>query len=1357
MRYCRRILAVGAILILIAGLVAPLTPSTPVQAGPGDPDYGQLWDPIYIDTCEELQAINDNLTGSYIMTDDIDCNGYGFQPIGESGQFSGTLNGQGYGISNLEVPLFSYLSGGVVANVHIDSAHIITSSASYSGILARSSNNSLVANVHTSGTMQLTQNFSYNGGLIGAASTTTIRQSSAVVAVEAAGGQLIYGGLVASMNNSQVVNSYAVTTVSGAGNFEHIGGIASNDFNSDIINSYAAGSFSGVAIHEAGGLVWSAGSTRISNSFSVVEDSGTCGPGSCSGFVTTGGNVELTNDYFDQTAAGTSECSAIIGVTCNAVNTDGSEPNYFDNNDTNPPLNEWDFVNIWQTTLGLPTLNSASLAAPGPVEDLTASIGSTQSVELAWSMPNSTGSAPILGQAVYYQKAGETTWQPASGVTFNPGSTGANFTDTSLLVGNLMPATQYTFQVVFYNEDGGYSTASVQGVTATPGTFVVNSCQDLQNMDADLTGNYELGRNIDCSDTINWNGGLGFKPIACTNDTLNFFAGVLQGNNYTISDIYIAQPCFYYMGIFAGTGQALIQDVNIVNPKLVSPVQQGFKAVLSGVSAQTTFNNVHISGDFIGEDEAIGASVVGVSYGGDTFNQTSFTGSVETTSNQPWFGGLTGYTANYFDVPTKITNSYAQVDVTVTPSEDQDPSAAAFGGLVAAYEGAGLQITNSYAAFTLTQPDVTKPVLVGGLIGSWAPGSEFPQPFATNSFASTQVDADLSIEGSAFGGLAGYITDYGGEGGANVDLAGNYFDADRLGTTLCAGEPSDNLFRTANCNPISGQPGYFENNSTNPPLNTWDFTNIWATTSTFPVFSENAHNTINPIPPERLQPKNKDDPKREVTHTASSNIPPAGVATHGEPGGGSGAATTQEPGGIINRLKEFFNRIPAAVLEGFPYFLFALLLLVAFALFIEMLRQRSRLQELKVLLAEQQAVAEKRDTFWHLAANYLRAPITLLMGGADLLALDKVSGTESAQLTSTSKRLQSKVTDIMSQIEKSRSLQDIQAPASQKPPRVWLSAGFLIPVLAVAALIAITNYLAHAWRNLQFSTITLVSQILIFLLVALVLYWALGAFGVASRKRREAEALLAEQEQALDRARMKLMDQTATELDTDVSRLQLLLAKLSTGSQAKPIMQEGATRLRHLVDSFQLLISAQNHRLGGLSPTGAHTHLGRVLDSCIADLQPEITAKNLQVSLPSQLNLQIPGSRDLNTQLLSSVLANAVAFSPAGSTVNLYAEQNAGGDTRLLIGDHGAGIATAEEAHIFEPFTKADGQAALQLDHGGLGINLYLDRQLMDYLGGEILIHSIPGEGTTVELQWPRTVAAQAQANATAASAAPTA
>ncbi|MBJ7515216.1 MAG: transcriptional regulator, partial [Stenotrophomonas sp.] len=71
-------------------------------------------------------------------------------------------------------------------------------------------------------------------------------------------------------------------------------------------------------------------------------------------------------------------------------------------------------------------------------------------------------------------------------------------------------------------------------------------------------------------------------------------------------------------------------------------------------------------------------------------------------------------------------------------------------------------------------------------------------------------------------------------------------------------------------------------------------------------------------------------------------------------------------------------------------------------------------------------------------------------------------------------------------------------------------------------------------------------------------------------------------------------------------------------------------------------------------------------------------------------------------------------------------------------------------AQIFSPFTQADGSISRQ--YGGTGLGLSISHDLVQLMGGQIDLHSVEGEGTTVSLRIP---AAPADAVAAPAAATP--
>jgi len=188
---------------------------------------------------------------------------------------------------------------------------------------------------------------------------------------------------------------------------------------------------------------------------------------------------------------------------------------------------------------------------------------------------------------------------------------------------------------------------------------------------------------------------------------------------------------------------------------------------------------------------------------------------------------------------------------------------------------------------------------------------------------------------------------------------------------------------------------------------------------------------------------------------------------------------------------------------------------------------------------------------------------------------------------------------------------------------------------------------------------------------------------------------------------------------------------------ALAIIHEGTHRLRDLIDSFELLVAAQNNKLDELSPEDAHSNLTTIVDGALEPLRPLIVEKGLTIRKGNLTSSTVAGNTLLLNQVVGSVLSNAVAFSPAHSTIDLSLKSDRGG-VRLSVTNQGKGISRDEISHVFSPLTKADGYDGLQLDHDGLGVNLYIDKLIMEHLGGGISVASSTAKGTTMTMQWPQ-------------------
>jgi two-component system, NarL family, sensor histidine kinase BarA len=130
---------------------------------------------------------------------------------------------------------------------------------------------------------------------------------------------------------------------------------------------------------------------------------------------------------------------------------------------------------------------------------------------------------------------------------------------------------------------------------------------------------------------------------------------------------------------------------------------------------------------------------------------------------------------------------------------------------------------------------------------------------------------------------------------------------------------------------------------------------------------------------------------------------------------------------------------------------------------------------------------------------------------------------------------------------------------------------------------------------------------------------------------------------------------------------------------------------------------------------------------------------NLECRLDDAIPLlrQDPGKL---RQVLYNLLSNAIKFTPEGGRVTLSA-QTEGRFAVIQVRDTGIGIAEEDRDKIFEKFRQAGGpgleDGVLTREHQGTGLGLSIVRELTKLLGGDVVLESHPGQGSTFTIRIP--------------------
>ncbi len=107
-------------------------------------------------------------------------------------------------------------------------------------------------------------------------------------------------------------------------------------------------------------------------------------------------------------------------------------------------------------------------------------------------------------------------------------------------------------------------------------------------------------------------------------------------------------------------------------------------------------------------------------------------------------------------------------------------------------------------------------------------------------------------------------------------------------------------------------------------------------------------------------------------------------------------------------------------------------------------------------------------------------------------------------------------------------------------------------------------------------------------------------------------------------------------------------------------------------------------------------------------------------------------------QVLTNLLGNAIKFTEEGEVVlrtSLAEENNGESLVRFEVSDTGIGMTEDQQSRLFRSFSQADTSTTRK--YGGTGLGLAISKQLVELMGGEIGVHSEPGQGSVFSFTVP--------------------
>ena len=241
---------------------------------------------------------------------------------------------------------------------------------------------------------------------------------------------------------------------------------------------------------------------------------------------------------------------------------------------------------------------------------------------------------------------------------------------------------------------------------------------------------------------------------------------------------------------------------------------------------------------------------------------------------------------------------------------------------------------------------------------------------------------------------------------------------------------------------------------------------------------------------------------------------------------------------------------------------------------------------------------------------------------------------------------------------------------------------------------------------------------------------------ITDRRRKEAEYAAA-RDKAMEASRLKsefvanMSHEIRTPMNGVIGMTDLMARTRLTAEQ-----QEYLSTIRHsadaLLDIINDILDFSKIEAGKLQLDERDFELCDIFDEVGALLAGTAHAKGVElvVDVDASVPAVVRGDAGRLRQVLLNVAANAVKFTDVGEVVLSVTLDAPTPDApiRFTVRDTGPGISQQNLAVLFESFSQGDTSSTRR--HGGTGLGLAISKHLVGLMGGQIGVHSQPGEGS---------------------------
>jgi signal transduction histidine kinase/ActR/RegA family two-component response regulator len=232
-----------------------------------------------------------------------------------------------------------------------------------------------------------------------------------------------------------------------------------------------------------------------------------------------------------------------------------------------------------------------------------------------------------------------------------------------------------------------------------------------------------------------------------------------------------------------------------------------------------------------------------------------------------------------------------------------------------------------------------------------------------------------------------------------------------------------------------------------------------------------------------------------------------------------------------------------------------------------------------------------------------------------------------------------------------------------------------------------------------------------------------------------------ERAESASRAKSELLSRISHELRTPLNAMLGFTQALQGDPEvvADPARAERIKLMvkagRHLAALIADLLDLSSIECGGVVVAIQPVELHGVCVDALALVACDAEAAGISLSLALQDDAAWVAADPIRLeQVLLNLLSNGVKYNQLGGHVRLSSRLEADGRIALVIEDDGIGMSTQQLASLFQPFNRLGRQASRT---PGTGIGLVITAKLVELMGGQMEVTSVPEQGTRFVVRLP--------------------